>query len=462
MKVLLVVPNLPKKWDWGTLPEPPLGVAWVAAYLKEKHDVAIIDNYFEKLPSAALMRKIRSFSPDAVGISAMTFTEPEAQRLASAVKSWDRGVNVFFGGPHASLFPEKILHGSVADAAIIGEGELTTAAYINAVEKGRALEKIPGIAFKRGRRVTVNKPARYMTDLDSLKFPARDLLKIREYPEFKLSVSLKAPVTTMCTSRGCPFNCLYCSSPTIWGRTWRGQGGKRVVDEMEFLVEKYGVKSVKFHEDHFTFDKKRVLDICREITERGLDVQWQCEARVNNIDRERLEAMKKAGCRIVWYGIESGTQRTLNFYRKGITLEQVREAVKLTNEAGMDAMGSFILGAPLETKAEMEETVKFGLGLGLKEVYFNVLHAFPGTDLYDYVLKNKRVHKYIVGDVAEVAGDVPRAEVVALRTKAQQEVIKRKIRKNWLSLMAYFLTHPAELFSRRTMRTLEFLRNRAD
>ncbi|MEM0475525.1 MAG: radical SAM protein [Candidatus Norongarragalinales archaeon] len=460
---MLVVPNVPAGWDWGTLPEPPLGVAWVAAYLKDEHEVAVIDDYLEKNSRSELLRKIRSFSPDAVGFSTTTFTECEAESIAADVKKAAPETQIFFGGPHASLFPQKVLECSSVDAVVIGEGEVTCAEYLSALAAGKPLEGVKGIAFKKNNeegKVRVNEPRPYMNNLDELRFPARELLKIREYPEYKMSVSLKTPSTTMCTSRGCPYNCLYCSSPTIWGRSWRGMSGKRVTDEIEFLTEKYGVKSIKFHEDHFTFNKQRVLDICREIRERGIEIEWQCESRVNNIDAERLKAMRDAGCKIVWYGIESGTQKILDFYRKGTTLEQVKNAVRLTNEAGIEAMGSFILGAPIETREEMEETIRFGLALELKEVYFNVLLAIPGTDLYDFVVKNNFVHKYVVGGMAEVAGTVPRDEVVRLRNAAQKQVIKRKIRRNWFSLLKYFVRHPKQLFSRRALRTLEFLRTK--
>jgi len=457
MKVLLVVPNLPKELDWGTTPEPPLGVASVAAYLEDDHEVRILDNYLERLPPSEVEKQIRSFSPDAVGISAMTFTFGEAQKIAARVKGIDKNINVFVGGPHASLFPAEVLKCENVDAAVRGEGEFTAKEYLDCVKSGKPLNGVAGLAFRRAGKVELNPPRPVLTDLDSLRMPARHLLKIQEYPEYKMSVLLKPPLTTMCTSRGCPYNCSYCSSPTIWGRSWRGSGGKRVVDEMQFLVEKYGVRSIKFHEDHFTLNRKRVLEICSEITSRGLDVTWQCEARVNNVDREILQAMKKAGCRIVWYGIESGTQKILDFYRKGTTLEQIKNAVSLTKEAGVSPMGSFILGAPLESREEMEETIRFGLGLGLKEVYFNALIAIPGTDLYDYVVKNNYLHKHLEGGIIEVEGKVPREEVLMFRNKAQKKVITKKILENWPHLLGYFVTHPAALASKKTLNTVRFL-----
>jgi radical SAM superfamily enzyme YgiQ (UPF0313 family) len=221
--------------------------------------------------------------------------------------------------------------------------------------------------------------------------------------------------------------------------------GKRVADEMQELRDDYGVRSIKFHEDHFTLKKERVLDICREIKERKLDVEWQCEARVNNIDAERLKAMANAGCRIIWFGIESGTQKTLDFYRKDITLEQVKNAVALAKQAGIKPIGSFIIGAPLETEEDIQKTIDFGLGLGLEDVYFNVLTAFPGTDLYDYVKKRGFAGRLLQGGMIEIEGTTPHGRVVEMQEEAQKRLDKRKLGANWAKLAAYYARHPTRL-----------------
>ncbi|MFH0835809.1 MAG: radical SAM protein [Candidatus Micrarchaeota archaeon] len=463
MKVLLAMPPLPSDLSWTTKPEPPLGIAWVAACLERAgHEAAVIDLNLEHSKAAdAFARKMSSFAPDVVGVSMTTFTKNECAAIASEARK--QGAFVLAGGAHPSLFPLDVLNSGSYDAVVVGEGEVTTTELVNALAEKRPLSQVQGIAFKHGSESVANPPRPYITDLDSLPFPARHLLSMREYPEYRLSFLLEAPATTMCTSRGCPYRCAYCSSPVIWGRSWRGMGGKRVADEMQHLRDEYGIRSIKFHEDHFTLKKERVMDICAEIKKRKLDMPWQCEARVNNIDEERLNAMADAGCQVIWFGIESGTQKVLDFYRKDITLEQVRNAVTLSKKAGIKPIGSFILGAPIESEEEIKETIEFGLGLGLEDVYFNILAAFPGTDLYEYVKKNDFVGRYLCdGGLIEIEGKTPHSRVVELQRSAQQRLDKRKLGSNWKKLLRYYARQPTRLPSAALKRGLKAALQKGD
>lgn len=456
MRILLIVSNIDKGSSWESAPEPPLGVAYIAAYLEEDNQVKIIDNFLEKRQPTEIIKNIRKFEPDVVGLSITTFTINESLALAKLIKHWNKDIKIVAGGAHPTLFPQQILESPDIDAVVIGEGELTMKEYVNILKSEGNLRKVNGLAYKKEGRLIINSPREHVKNLDKLKFPAWHLLKIKDYPEFQISTNLVSPVMNICSSRGCPYQCLYCSSPTIWGRNWRGMSGKRIVSEIQALIKKYNINSIKFHEDHFTLNRNRVIDFCKELAKKGINIEWQCEARVNNVDPEMLKKMKKAGCKIVWFGIESGSQKILDFYRKDTNLQQIRNAIKMVKAAEIRPMGSFILGAPIETEREMKKTIRFGLNLGLEEIYFNVLVAIPGTDLYKYVIKNKLIHRKI-GEVVEVSGVVSRARVIRLRSMAQKRVILHKIIKLWKRFLVYYISNPRKFLSNRLRRNIIFL-----
>ena len=458
--MVLVQPKIVDGMPWTSTPEPPLGLASIAACSRDEHDYSIYDNFLYQKSNETAVREIMRGSPDAVGLSITSFTLANAEAMARSIKRASPQTLVFVGGPHASLFPREVLACDSFDAAVIGEGEITAPEYLkSAVSRDESeLAKVNGLAFKNKKdQIFVNEPRPYIKDLDALPFPARDLLPVREYPEYKFSTALRAPVLTSCTSRGCPYNCLYCSSPSIWGRTWRALSAKRMADEAEMLQRDYGMRSIKYHEDHFTFNRQRVFDFCAEVRKRKLDFAWQCESRVNMIDEKLLSEMRDAGCEIIWFGIESGTQKILDFYRKGTNIALIKNAVAAAHKAGLKPMGSFIIGAPPETVEEMEQTIEFGLSLGLEDVYFNILVAFPGSDLYDYVKKNNFVHATLPGGLIEVEGAVPREAVEKMRLRAQQRVLWGKLKRKWPRLLRYYATHPWMLASERARRVAKFM-----
>jgi len=457
MKVLFIFPNVAIPL-WDTTPQPPLGLAFVASYLEDFCEVKIIDNYLEKNKLIVIMDEISSFNPDAIGISMTTFTFESCVELAKSIKNLDEDIVVFTGGPHPSLFPEEVMAYRCFDATVYGEGELTVREYLSSLVEKRSLSHVRGICYRDSLgHLHLNPPRNYIKNLDKLKFPARHLLPIREYPEYKESHSLEAPVTTMSTSRGCPYRCIYCSSPRIWGGSWRGMSGKRIVDEIEHIKEKYSIRSIDFHEDNFTLSKKRVLDFCHEMLSRGLDITWQCESRVDNIDNELLESMKKAGCQVVWFGIESGSNETLNFYKKGTTVQHVKEAVKLTREAGIKLMGSFILGSPYESIDDMKRTVDFAFRLGLDGIWFNPLHAFPGTELHDYVTKHAYIHRVLPNNIIQVEGNVPREEVEVLLEIARRRAERYYVKRHWKSLLRYHIRHPSKIGTKKIKSLINIL-----
>ena len=220
------------------------------------------------------------------------------------------------------------------------------------------------------------------------------------------------------SSRGCPFQCIFCSSSRFFGKKYRTRTTKNVVDEMEYLVSEYKPRSIEFSDDEFTLNRKRVEEICDEIKSRGLDIGWACSSRVDTISRSLLKKMKRAGCFLIYYGIESGSQRILNFIKKGIRIDQIVKAVRWTKEAGIKALGSFIIGFPDETREEIEETIKFSKKLNLDYAQFSIATPYPGTELYQIAKRNGLL---LTNDWSEYTAARP---VMKMRKLSSEELLK--------------------------------------
>jgi radical SAM superfamily enzyme YgiQ (UPF0313 family) len=237
---------------------------------------------------------------------------------------------------------------------------------------------VPGLITKDFE----NPPAPYIRDLDMLPMPARHLLPNDKY-RYILS---KGKVTTLFSSRGCPYQCIFCDK-TVFGSQWRARSAESVLEEIELVVKDFGVKSIVFYDDLFTVKKDRVVEICKGIIDKKLDIEWKCEGRVNIVDEESLKWMKKAGCSMIAYGVESGNQKGLDYLNKGTKVSQIQRAFELTGKAGIKPMGYFVLGIPVETYEEGLHTIEFAKEIRAAYAQFSVLSPTPGTRLYDEVIK---------------------------------------------------------------------------
>jgi len=247
-----------------------------------------------------------------------------------------------------------------------------------------ALKKIPGLVFKENGKIVNTGPKEYVTDLDGLPFPPREMLPYKKY--FSL-LAKKEPITTMFTSRGCPFQCAFCDRPTM-GKVFRKRSANNIVNEMEECL-KLGIQEIFIYDDTFTVDRKRVVDVCNEILKRSLKFNWDIRARVDTIDEEVLRLLKKAGCQRIHYGVEAGTEKILKVLNKKITLEQVLKAFRLTRKIGIETLAYFIIGSPTETKEDILETIKFAKKLNPDFVQITLLTPFPATRLYQQALDEK-------------------------------------------------------------------------
>lgn len=381
-------------------PQLPIGLGYIAACLEAVDvPVKIIDNYADGMSDATLTEAILAHDPGLVGFSTTTQNIPQAFAVAEALKAEDASIKVVFGGVHATVLPRDVLgHGSI-DFVIVGEGEHAMVELSRALgADGSALEGIEGLfRFDDAGEIVFNGPRPAIQELDALPFPARNLLNMTDY-RLDAAVFGVERMMAVSSSRGCPFRCSFCTSSNYWQRKYRSRSPANVLDEIEFLMREYGCDGINFREDNFTVNKDRVMRMCTEFDARGLDLPWQCESRVDTVDRETLETMKAAGCGAIWFGIESGNQKTLDFLQKGITVEQIERVFGWCHELEIATGATFMIGIPGETREETKQTYAFAERIDPDWASFQAYLGLPVSKLYNHVVDH--------GLFAERIGDV--------------------------------------------------------
>jgi magnesium-protoporphyrin IX monomethyl ester (oxidative) cyclase len=389
---------------------PPILLASVAAVLEKKHVASIIDaptegwknveemdetKYRAGLSAQTIAERVSQWNADVVVIE-IPFSgwSKTAFEAVHAVKAANGNIVVVLIGQHPSARPEACLSELDVDFVVIGEPENTVFELVNALEAGkRDFEGIDGLGFRKDGKPTLTGKRAIIADMDSLPFPARHLLPMRLYNEVvkenPLRGEISKPWTIVTTSRGCPYNCVFCTAFLVWGRTWRARSAKNVVDELEHVVKTYGVKQVDFYDENMTLDRKRMADICDLIVERGLRIEWFTPngVRADTLDEALLRKMKKSGCKKIRVAPESGVQRVVNdVIGKNLDLKSVEQAVALCKKVGIKVGCFFVLGLIGETKADIEETIKFAYKLrklGADSLIFSIAMPIYGTALYE-------------------------------------------------------------------------------
>ena len=382
---------LPLNSPWGVpLRHPPLGLAYVAGALeKAGFQVQIHDNYQLRKSIDYIKLEIKRLSPEIVGITCSSVTYQRCIETAKAIKEVLPSCIVVVGGWHPSYMPESLLQHPEIDYVVLGEGERAMVELATNIAKGKdasVIATIPGVGFKHKGEIVKNAP-KFIDDLDQIPYPARHLLPMHIYDR-KIDYLSVSPVDTMNVVRGCPYNCAYCETRKLWGQTCRAFSPTRVVEEINHLVKNYRSKGIYFMDDNFTIHKKRTIELCRLIKKSKLDIEWVCDTRADLISREVLNEMKDAGCRTIFFGVESGSPRILRKLNKKITLQQFVNAFKLCREEGIQIACSFILGIPGETIKDMNATLKFAKKLDPDWCTFEIFVACPGSSLYQEIMQN--------------------------------------------------------------------------
>ena len=358
---------------------PPLNLSYVASITRQAgHKVKLIDAHALKLSKKQVLAKISKFRPDILGFMLTSYM---FQRTFDWIRYFKRktGLPVAVGGINLRLFPEETMSHPEIDFAILGSARAAFPSLLHALENVEPVDKIKGIAFRRKGNVVFNPPDDLTEDLDLLPFPARDLLPNHKYYSY---ISQRKNFSVVNTSFGCPYNCVFCDERAS---PYRPRDPKKVVDEVEVCVKKYKVREIDFFDRNFTTSKKRVINICDELIKRKVKIEWSCRSRVDNVDSEMLSKMKRAGCKMILYGIESGDPKILKNMKKQISLDRVRQTVKLTQKHGIRVFGFFMIGAPGETKETAMRTINFAKSLDLDFVQFTRTSAKPLTELHKMI-----------------------------------------------------------------------------
>lgn len=368
--------------------EYPIYLAYTAAVLEEAgFEVHFIDGVMEEMSIADFAEATAKIEPRLVVIECSTPSIDFDLMTAQAVKGRGGDVYVALIGSHATFFHQDILAENQAiDAVCRGEFELTVRELALVLKGGGDLSRVRGLSYQKNGQIWVNEPRPLIEDLDSLPFPARHIVKSEGYRGALYSGERP---TAMVSSRGCPYHCIYCLWPeTLYGHKFRARSAANVVEEMEQVVRVYGVDEIYFDDDCLTLNKKRMLEICRLVVERDLQVKWLCQARVDTVDRESLTAMKEAGCHYILFGVESGSPQILEAMRKRISLERARETFKICRELGIKTQAFFLFGIPGENHETIRETIEFVKELDPDSAQFAIVIPHPGTELYEICKEN--------------------------------------------------------------------------
>lgn len=368
---------------------PPISIAYVAAALEQAGmPVACYDDFLAGGSLSEFEATIRREKPDIIGISSVTPTAPGVTRLSQFVRRRFPHIKLVQGGVHATVYSNRILQSGEADIIVHNEGESTMVDLVDALSKGRNLSDVQGISWLADGKTVMNTPRPMIEDLDTIPFPAWHLLPWERYRLFNFA-RVTSPATLILGSRGCPYKCNFCSL-TVMGHNRRKRSINNLVDECEYMLERYGMKQMAYVDPIFPISRREAVAFRDEVVKRGLQKKqvWTTETRVDLMDRETVEAMYESGCRRVMFGFETGDQETLDAIKKDFKIQDAYEAVRLCHQVGMGVIGFFIVGSPGETERSINMTIDFACDLDIDFAKFTVFVPYPGTPIYYDFLKN--------------------------------------------------------------------------
>ncbi|NOY63802.1 MAG: radical SAM protein [Nitrospirae bacterium] len=407
----------------------PLGTLYVASVLMEAgHDVKFLNGAF--LCEEEILSSLQDFEPRIVGLYSTTFGWKRACAMARAIKREMGDPFIVAGGPYPIAIKGACLEDCESmDAVVTGEGEITMVDLAEAINHGRDLSNVKGLVYRTEGRIIENPPMPLIEDLDTLPFPARELLG---HPDLYIpppATYRRKPVAVIITSRGCNRRCIFCFQIDRYREKGiRYRSVDNVIKEIEHCLSQ-GYREIKFIDDTLASDYGRALELAQEIKGRRLDFTWFASACVNQVDRRLLRAFKEAGCWAILMGAESGVQKNLNTLRKGITLEQIKRAVKAAKEEGLRVFTPFLIGIPGETYEEALQTIEFACELDPDVANFHALTPFPGTELYDraneYGHISTDLEDYTYQGAAFIPRSMTREEIIELRQIAFRRFYSR-------------------------------------
>lgn len=387
-KVKIVFLNLPNKfrvirrfmcsYNAPNFLFPPLELMYLSALAVKKNIKAeLIDAIAQGLDTDATLRKLKDSKPDMVLFITGFEIFGEDMVTADLLKEKMPDTRFVAIGYYPSIFPKEVLDKSKIDAVIIGEPEMTFLCLCERLISDSDLDGVDGLAFRQGSDVVINKARGRIDDLDSLPFPSRDLINNDLYSE----PFLGRPFTTILTSRGCPYTCTYCVR--TYGNKLVCRSSENILAEIKEVVCRFGIRNFRFLDDTFTVRKKRVIEICESMLKEGIKADWTALSRIDTLDKDALKMMKKAGCKRLYVGIESGSQRVLDYYKKGYKADQIADNINLINDCGIKTAGFFMIGAPVETEEDFNKTLAMAKKCRLDYCTIFKTMPYPGTCFFN-------------------------------------------------------------------------------
>ncbi len=445
MKVSLIFPKPPEKGTFcGTVAQaehyykekiefygfPPMGILYLATYLSENNfEVSILDQFARGYSIEKTLEWIKREDPDVLGFSTITTagTGITSAEISKRVKEEiNPNIKIMFGNYHATFNDRRILSKyPFIDACIRGEGEATLLEIAEKLEKGQNFEDIRGVTYRDNGRIVKNNDRALMENIDIIPFPNRKLLGNIEYKNTVEGLELSVgKFTSAASSRGCAFQCTFCSSSMFWGK-WRPRSPENIVEEL-CILEEQGYRNLLWVDDNFTISKKRLFTLSRLIKKERLDFNWMAEGRVTQSSLELLMAMKEMGCKILSFGVESGSQRIIDWYNKNITLKQVNDAIKNSNKIGIDMiLANFILGSPVETREEIIKTLNLSLKLDIDFPQFHVLGIIPGNWIWNKMVEEKKINPDTSWEVGTAVLPIPLGEIMERIRQTHRKFMQR-------------------------------------
>jgi radical SAM superfamily enzyme YgiQ (UPF0313 family) len=415
--------------DYTDLVIQPLGVMHLSGYLKHKGypETRILDQKVQRLGFEDIERYVAEWRPGLVGVSALTWEANAAHEVARRVKAIDPRIVTVFGGPHASSYTEKILEDPNVDVVCVGEGEETLLQLVQRAEAGQPLTEVLGIAYRRDGQMAQNEPMPFLEDLDALPYPDYEGIDIDAYNEWwRPSRTGVGRYMGLFTSRACPYSCNYCHN--IFGKTFRQHSPEYVLDQIQFLGDKYGIREFEVVDDIFNLNAERAKRIADLVVERGLKIAFTLPNGIRGdlMDEELIIKLKRAGLTFMCWAIETASPRLQKKIRKFNKLEKIAENIAFAAREGIYSNGFFMLGFPTETREELQMTIDFALGSQLHSASIFAVNPFEGTTLAEEAkaLGKETVQDFDMNYFSEDCinlTEIPKDELIAIRKRAVRQ-----------------------------------------
>lgn len=443
MKTLLLFPTFEQSFSRY----PPMGIAYLAAVLRQNDLLVDVIDASKYQSFDEFEYELKELRPDILGISVLSVYYEKALQAARIAKRALPNIITVFGGAHPTIFPEKSLSNLEVDIVVFGEGEDKLLDLVTTLNNGGDLSNVRGIFYKSRGEIIKTEEADYIEDMDRLPFPARDLLPMNEYLWLPPTLPLPYPSTSIMASRGCFGNCIYCQ-PTLrklYGRKIRYRSPKNVVDEVVHLQDTYKLRGLLFVDDEPTWNNEWMLDFCEEMINRQVKIKWICASRVDTIDQNVIRMMKRAECIGIIFGVETGSQKILNYFRKGTKVEQVRRVFDMCVDEGIIARANIMIGAPNETLEDVQQTISMIENVKPDLIAISVTTPIVGTDLFT-VAKNENLLNEI-----DMSG-YNRLNISTMQRTLSDQEIKELIKaavSTYRKTLIKELLHPSRFIKRR-------------